>query len=229
MHFFSIFASSASAACFFMFLSIFSTISSRSHSCTCSSDSCYVSHCLNSFNKTFTSFSTIVPRVIRIIVNPKIFRIKVKESIPTPCYQDYFCYLLSCYLLFSILFLIVYVSELWLFMLSLEDNCYTDKILVYKVVSYNQNHSLTLLKYTLYHIQRSRAIERLSYNCFSYSEVITKVKLIPDLAYYCETNSKPPRLRKADPSALPNPQRCPCQTTKKPINYHEALSEQNQP
>ena len=63
-----------------------------------------------------------------------------------------------------ILFLIVYISELELFMLSLGDNYYADKILVYKVVSYNRNCSLALLKYTLYHIQRSRSIKRLSYN-----------------------------------------------------------------
>ena len=43
----------------------------------------------------------------------------------------------SCYRLSLILFLIFHVPELFLFLLSLEDNHYADKTLVYKVVSYN--------------------------------------------------------------------------------------------
>ena len=54
------------------------------------------------------------------------------------CYLVYFCYHLFCYLflLISFIFVIIYISELGLFSLSLVDNNYADKTLVYKVVSY---------------------------------------------------------------------------------------------
>ena len=53
------------------------------------------------------------------------------------CYRTIFCY--HCYqasfLSFVILCLIFYVPELFLFLLSFEDNNYADIILVYKVDS----------------------------------------------------------------------------------------------
>ena len=55
------------------------------------------------------------------------------------CYQDYFyyhCYQVS-FLSFMILFLIFYVLELFLFLLSFVDDHYEDIILVYKVDSYS--------------------------------------------------------------------------------------------
>ena len=56
------------------------------------------------------------------------------------CYDFYSLsglFLLSRYLLSLILFLIFHVPELFLFLLSSEDNHYVDKTLVYKVVSYS--------------------------------------------------------------------------------------------
>ena len=47
-----------------------------------------------------------------------------------------FIFAIICFVIFSFIFVIVYVSELGLFLLSLVDNSYADKTLVYKVVSY---------------------------------------------------------------------------------------------
>ena len=48
-----------------------------------------------------------------------------------------FIFVIICFVIFSfLLFVIIHISELGLFLLSLVDNNYADKTLVYKVVSY---------------------------------------------------------------------------------------------